>query len=90
MNPDQPLARILITTLLVSSGCVVWAQTSSPRTVVLHAARLLDVESGRVLTPGEGRDSSCSYAGLLSGLHVAIRMRETLIQHPATGRGEAL
>jgi hypothetical protein len=27
---------------------------------------------------------------LLSGLHVAIRMRETLVQHPATGRGEVL
>jgi hypothetical protein len=24
---------------------------------------------------------------LFSGLHVAIRMRETLVQHPATGRG---
>jgi len=31
-----------------------WAQTSQPpQAIVLHAARVLDIENGRVLTPGE-------------------------------------
>ena len=29
------------------------AASAQPRTVVLHAARLLDVESGQMLAPGE-------------------------------------
>src|SRR5438874_12652712 len=40
--------------LALTSGRGVWAQTSEPsHAIVLHAARLLDVESGRVLSPGE-------------------------------------
>src|SRR5206468_212704 len=40
--------------LALTSGRGVWAQTSkSPHAIVLHAARLLDVENGRVLSPGE-------------------------------------
>jgi len=35
------------------SAVLAMAQTSPPRAVVLHAARLLDVESGRVTAPGE-------------------------------------
>jgi imidazolonepropionase-like amidohydrolase len=30
-----------------------WAQTSSPNLIVLHAARLLAVKEGRILSPGE-------------------------------------
>src|SRR5690348_14706289 len=37
---------------LVLSGAI-HAQSSSPRVIVLHAARLLDVETGRMITPGE-------------------------------------
>ena len=36
--------------LLLLSVC---AASQTPRPIVLHAARLLDVESGRMLTPGE-------------------------------------
>jgi imidazolonepropionase-like amidohydrolase len=32
---------------------VAWSQTSSPRVLVLHSARLLDIESGRMVIPGE-------------------------------------
>jgi len=32
---------------------VAMAQTSAPRVIVLHAARVLDVETGRVISPGE-------------------------------------
>jgi imidazolonepropionase-like amidohydrolase len=31
----------------------VWSQTPAPDTTVLHAARLLDIDSGRVVSPGE-------------------------------------
>ena len=35
-------------------GCVLWAQTArAPHAIVLHAKRLLDIENGRVLSPGE-------------------------------------
>src|SRR3989442_2944714 len=40
--------------LALTSGRGVWAQTSKPpHAIVLHAARLLDVENGRLLKPGE-------------------------------------
>src|SRR5947207_13071631 len=40
--------------LALTSGRGVWAQTSKPpHAIVLYAARLLDVENGRVLSPGE-------------------------------------
>src|SRR6266513_6330870 len=40
--------------LALTSGRGVWAQTSKPpHAIVLHAARLLEVENGRVLSPGE-------------------------------------
>ena len=49
--------RLLICAfLLVHAGhcSAAWAQASTPsRPTVLHAARLLDIESGRVLRPGE-------------------------------------
>jgi imidazolonepropionase-like amidohydrolase len=35
------------------SAALAAAQTNSPRIVVLHAARVLDVETGRVIAPGE-------------------------------------
>jgi imidazolonepropionase-like amidohydrolase len=41
----RPLALLLI--------AVAAAPAQSPREIVLHAARLLDVESGRIVTPGE-------------------------------------
>src|SRR5438046_10244777 len=40
--------------LALTSGRGVWAQTSKPpHAIVLYAARLLEVENGRVLSPGE-------------------------------------
>src|SRR2546430_5542003 len=40
--------------LALTCGRGVWAQTSKPpHAIVLHAARLLEVENGRVLSPGE-------------------------------------
>lgn len=39
--------------VLVLVGSAVLAQSSSPRVIVLHAARLLDIEHGRVVAPGE-------------------------------------
>src|SRR5262249_31544639 len=39
--------------LLLILALPAWAQTSSPRVVILHAARLLDVETGHMVTPGE-------------------------------------
>ncbi len=47
--PNRRLRLPLMLSLLFSSQLL--AQTSHP--IVLHAARLLDVEEGRVLTPGE-------------------------------------
>jgi imidazolonepropionase-like amidohydrolase len=38
---------------LVGAGWVAGAQVTAPRAVVLHAARMLDVEAGRVFSPGE-------------------------------------
>jgi imidazolonepropionase-like amidohydrolase len=38
--------------ILVAAGAL-WAQTSSSDVTVLHAARLLEIDSGRVLSPGE-------------------------------------
>ena len=43
----------LLLTIVVTLSGLLSAQTASPRVVVLHAARLFDVESGRMLTPGE-------------------------------------
>lgn len=46
--------------IIACSPAPAWAQTSAPegapanaRPIVLHAARLFDVESGRIVTPGE-------------------------------------
>ena len=39
--------------LLLILALPAWVQTSSPRVVILHAARLLDVETGRMVAPGE-------------------------------------
>src|SRR5205823_8484278 len=40
--------------LALTSGRGVWAQTSKPpHAIVLHAARLLDVENGKIISPGE-------------------------------------
>src|SRR5689334_15841817 len=38
---------------LVVAPAAIWAQTASPQTTVLHAARVLDIESGHILAPGE-------------------------------------
>ena len=46
--------RLRIVFLLVFAVTAGWAQTSkSPHAIVLHAKRLLDIENGRVLSPGE-------------------------------------
>ncbi len=46
--------RILSLILFVLAAIAgIWSQTSAPDVTVLHAARLLDIESGRVLSPGE-------------------------------------
>ena len=41
--------------LAITAGCFVYAQTpsASPPTIVLRAARLLDIEAGRIIRPGE-------------------------------------
>jgi imidazolonepropionase-like amidohydrolase len=39
--------------LAAAAGTVGWSQTQSPHPVVLHAARLLNIETGRILSPGE-------------------------------------
>jgi imidazolonepropionase-like amidohydrolase len=39
--------------ILLVCSFVLNAQTESPHSIVLHAARLLDIESGRILQPGE-------------------------------------
>jgi imidazolonepropionase-like amidohydrolase len=43
----------ILASLAAAAGAVGRAQTPSPHPVVLHAARLLDIEAGRILTPGE-------------------------------------
>jgi imidazolonepropionase-like amidohydrolase len=43
----------LIFCLLVGTAGAGWSQTSASDVTVLHAARLLDIESGRILSPGE-------------------------------------
>ncbi len=37
----------------LAATAAVWSQTSAPDVTVLHAARLLDIDSGRVVSPGE-------------------------------------
>ena len=39
--------------LLLASVSVLFAQVAGERAVVLHAARLLDIEAGRIIAPGE-------------------------------------
>ena len=39
--------------LAAAAACLLPSQTASEHTIVLHAARLLDVESGRLISPGE-------------------------------------
>jgi imidazolonepropionase-like amidohydrolase len=41
-----------IFSLLAVAGCLL-AQSAEQRIIVLHAARLLDIETGRIITPGE-------------------------------------
>src|SRR2546429_5559901 len=54
MPKNMITCRLRIVFLLVFAVTAGWAQTSKPsHAIVLHAARLLDVESGRVLSPGE-------------------------------------
>jgi hypothetical protein len=52
--PGSKLSARLAPLLL---GCAPIApaqpQAAAPRPVVLHAARLLDIESGKILSPGE-------------------------------------
>jgi len=46
--------RILSFILFALTATVgVWSQTPAPGTTVLHAARLLDIDSGRIVSPGE-------------------------------------
>ena len=56
MKSNKTLAAFLITLLLFVFGkALMQAQSDAqpPATIVLHAARLLEVETGRVITPGE-------------------------------------
>ncbi|HXF11990.1 MAG TPA: hypothetical protein VN517_02465, partial [Terriglobales bacterium] len=46
--------RILLFVVLVLAATVgVWSQTSTPDLTVLHAARLLEIDNGRITSPGE-------------------------------------
>jgi len=48
------VALLALLFLSVSSLNNAWPQTqSNPKSIVLHAARLLDIENGRILKPGE-------------------------------------
>jgi imidazolonepropionase-like amidohydrolase len=38
---------------IVVACAAIWAQTACPEITVLHAARVLDIESGRIVAPGE-------------------------------------
>src|SRR5271156_1010040 len=42
-----------LTTMFLLCTVLAGSQTESKHAIVLHAARLLDVETGRILTPGE-------------------------------------
>src|SRR5437868_1661998 len=54
MPKNMITCRLRIVFLLVFAVTAGWAQTSKPpHAIVLHAARLLEVENGRVLSPGE-------------------------------------
>src|SRR5436309_9388109 len=54
MPKNMITCRLRIVFLLVFAVTAGWAQTSkSPHAIVLHAKRLLDIENGRVLSPGE-------------------------------------
>jgi imidazolonepropionase-like amidohydrolase len=67
--------RILSLTLFVLfvlAATGVWSQASAPDVTVLHAARLLDIEGGRVLSPGEA---------LVKGDRIAEV--GTTVKHPA-------
>ena len=44
---------VVLFILFLVLACAARAQAPSPRVVILHAARLLDVESGRMMMPGE-------------------------------------
>jgi imidazolonepropionase-like amidohydrolase len=46
-------SKSLLLVFLITTGAAAFGQTARRSAVVLHAARLLDVESGRLLTPGE-------------------------------------
>jgi imidazolonepropionase-like amidohydrolase len=43
----------VLTTIFLVCTFISSAQTAPPHSIVLHAARLLDIESGRILKPGE-------------------------------------
>lgn len=51
MKLHQSFASVLA--LILLTGVVQAQSSSSPHPIVLHAARLLDVETGRIMTPGE-------------------------------------
>ncbi|HYL36270.1 MAG TPA: amidohydrolase family protein [Bryobacteraceae bacterium] len=47
--------RVLLVGILAAAGLCAQPARTAVRPIVLHAARLLDVESGKILTPGEVR-----------------------------------
>lgn len=51
----RPSIHLALCCLICSFSCVAEAQSpaANPRAIVLHAARLLEIESGRLLAPGE-------------------------------------
>jgi imidazolonepropionase-like amidohydrolase len=51
MKLHQSFAPVLA--LILLTGAAQAQSSSSPHLIVLHAARLLDVETGRIMTPGE-------------------------------------
>jgi imidazolonepropionase-like amidohydrolase len=53
---DMKILRFFLSglvALIIVSVCAAQTTPTSPHTIVLHAARLLDVKTGRVLKPGE-------------------------------------
>lgn len=45
--------QLLHSFIFVFIGCTILFAQTQPKPIVLHAARLLDVESGKIVTPGE-------------------------------------
>lgn len=51
--PVSALAAVCALTLATGSACAQQTESAPAKPIVLHAARLLDIAAGRIITPGE-------------------------------------